>query len=127
MYKDIQKYAAECDTYQINKSENVMTPGLLHPLHIPTQKWEEISMDFIEGLPLSEGRDKIFVVVDRLTKYAHFMGIKKTDSAKQIAEVICKNIYKLHGFPKIIVSDRDAKFTSNFWEEFANKLGSPLT
>ena len=58
-----------------------MTPGLLHPLHIPTQKWEEISMDFIEGLPLSKGKDKIFMVVDRLKKYAHFMGIKKTDSA----------------------------------------------
>ena len=50
MYKDIQKYVAECDTCQRNKSKNVMTPGLLHPLHIPTQKWEEISMDFIEGV-----------------------------------------------------------------------------
>ena len=79
-------------------------------------------MDFIEGLPISEGKDKIFVVVDRLTKYAHFMGIKKTDSAKQIIEVFCKNIYKLHGFPKIIVSDRDAKFTSNFWKEFYKQV-----
>ena len=75
-------------------------------------------MDFIEGLPLSDGKDKILVVVDQLTKYAHFIGIKKTDSAKQIIEMFCKNIYKLHGFPKIIVSDRDAKFTSNFWKEF---------
>ena len=63
------------------------------------------------------------MVVDRLTKYAHFMGIKKTNSAKQIAEVFCKNINKLHGFPKIIVSDRDAKFTSNFWKEFYKKIG----
>ena len=63
-YKDIQKYVAKCDTCQRNKSKNVMTPGLLHPLHIPIQKWEEISMDFIEGLPVSEGKDKIFVVVD---------------------------------------------------------------
>jgi hypothetical protein len=57
-------------------------------------------MDFIEGLPVSEGKDKIFVVVDRLTKYAHFMAIKKSYSAKEIAEIFCKNIYKLHGFPK---------------------------
>ena len=62
-------------------------------------------MDFIEWLPLSEGKDKIFVIVDRLTKYAHFMRIKKTDSAKQIVELFLKFIYKLHGFPKIIVSD----------------------
>ena len=84
MYKDIQKYVAECDTCQRNKSENVMSPRLLHPLHIPTQKWEEISMDFIEGLLVSKGKENFFVVVDRLTKYAHFIGIKKTDSAKQI-------------------------------------------
>ena len=83
-------------------------------------------MDFIEWLPLSEGEDKIFVVVDQLTKYAHLMGIKKTDSAKQIVEVFCKNIYKLHGFPKIIVIDRDAKFTSNFLKEFCKQIGITL-
>ena len=66
------------------------------------------------------------MVVDRLTKYAHFMVIKKTYSVKQIAEVFCKNIYKLHGFPKIIVSDRDAKFTSNFWKELCKQVGITL-
>ena len=80
-------------------------------------------MDFIEGLPLSYGKDKILVVVDRLMKYAHFMGINQTESAKKIAEVFCKNIYKLHGFPKIIVSDGDTKFTSNFWKEFYKQVG----
>jgi hypothetical protein len=67
MNKDIQKFVVECEICQRNKNENVMTPGLLHPLHIPDQKWEEISMDFIEGLPMSDGKDKFFVVVDRLT------------------------------------------------------------
>jgi hypothetical protein len=95
-----------------------MTPGLLHPLHIPEQKWEEISMDFIEGLPMSNGKDKNFVVVDRLTKYAHFMAARKIDSTKKIADVFCKSIYKLHGFPKVIVSDRDAKFKGNFLKKF---------
>ena len=84
MHKGLQKYVAECDTCQSNKSENIMTPGILHPLHIPKQKWEELSMDFIEWLPLSYGKDKILMVVDKLTKYAHFMGIKKIDSCKQI-------------------------------------------
>ena len=83
-------------------------------------------MDFIEGLPVSEGKDKIFVVVDRLTKYAHFMAIKKSYSAKEIAEIFCKNIYKLHGFPKVIVSDRDAKFKGNFWKELFNHIGTYL-
>jgi hypothetical protein len=114
MNKDIQRFVVECEICQRNKNENVMTSGLLHPLHILEQKWEEISMDFIEGLPMSDGKDKIFVVVDRLTKNAHFMALRKTDSKKQIADVFCKNTYKLHGFPKVIVSDRDAKFKGNF-------------
>ena len=67
MSNDIQKYVAECNKCQRNKNENIMTPRLLHPLNIPNQKWEEISMDFIEGLPVSEGKDKILVVVDKLT------------------------------------------------------------
>ena len=64
MYKYIQKYVVECENCQRNKSENVMTLGLLHPLHIPNEKWEEISMDFIKGSPLSESKDEIFVIVD---------------------------------------------------------------
>ena len=126
MSRDIQKYVAECDTCQKNKSENIMTPGLLNPLNIPNQKWEEISMDFIEGLPVFEGKDKIFVVVHRLTKYAHFMAIKKSYSTREIAKIFCKNIYKLHVFPKVIVSDRDAKFKGNFWKELFNHIGTYL-
>ena len=68
-----------------DKAENISSLGLLHPLHIPNQNWEEISMDFIEGLPISDGKDKILVVVDRLTKYAHFIQVKRTDSAKETA------------------------------------------
>ena len=64
MQKDIQHYVAECDKCQLNKSKNILTLGLLHPLHIPNQKWEHISMDFMDGLPPSQGKDKIFVVVD---------------------------------------------------------------
>ena len=83
-------------------------------------------MDFIEGLPISYGKDKILVVVDRLTKYAHFIGVKRTDSSKETVEAFCKNIYKLHGFPKIIVSDRDAKFKGNFLREFCKQMGMTL-
>ena len=117
---------AECNKCQRNKGENISTPGLLHPLHIPDQKWEEISMDFIDGLPFSEGKDKILVVVNRLTKFSHFMAIKKTDMEKQIADVFCKNVYKLHGFPKFIVNNRDAKFNGKFWREFFKQVGTSL-
>jgi hypothetical protein len=83
-------------------------------------------MYFIEGLPISDGKDKILVVVDRLIKYAHFIGVRKTDSTKQTTEIFFKNIYKLHGFPKVIVSDRDAKFKGNFWREFCKQIGTSL-
>jgi hypothetical protein len=126
MNADIRKYVAKCDICQRNKSENVLTPRLLHPLHIPNQKWEEISMDFIEGLPISEGKDKILVVVDRLTKYAHFIGVRKTYFAKKTAEIFCKNVYKLHGFPKVIIGYRDAKFKGNFWREFCKQIETSL-
>jgi hypothetical protein len=103
-----------------------MTPGLLHPLHIPNQEWQEISIDFIEGLPMSKGKDKIFFMVDRLTTYVHFMAVRKTDSTKPIVDVFCKNIYKLHGFPKVIVNDRDAKLKGKFWRDFCKQTGISL-
>jgi hypothetical protein len=65
-------------------------------------------------------------VVDKLTKYAHFMAVRKTDSTKKIADVFCKNIYKLHGFPKVIVNDRDAKFKGNFWRDVCKQTGISL-
>ena len=85
MKKDIQNFIAECEFCQRNKGETVKTPGLLQPLPIPNQRWEEIFMDFITGLPKSEGKDAIMVVVDRLTKYAHFCGIQSEYKASQVA------------------------------------------
>ena len=113
---DIEKYVAECDTCQRQKFETVAFPGLLQPLHILAQKWYEVSMDFIIGLPTSERKDSIFVVVDRLTKYAHFISISSKAKESQVADSYVKNIFKLHGFPKVIVSDWDPKFTNNFWK-----------
>ena len=113
---DIHKYVDECDTYQRQKFEMVAPPGILHPLHIPTQKWFEVSMDFITGLPTSKGKDSIFVVVYILTKYAHFISISSKAKAIEVADSYVKNMFKLHGFPKVIVSDRDPRFTSNFWK-----------
>ena len=80
-------------------------------------------MDFIEGLPKSQGKTTIFVVVDRLTKYAHFMAMSHPYTAKDVAQLFMDNIYKLHGLPTTIVSDRDAIFTSMFWKDLLSLLG----
>lgn len=108
------------------KAKNVLTPRLLHLLHIPNQKWEEISMDSIEGLPMSEGKDKILAVVDRLTKYVHFIGVRRTNFTKQIVEVFCKMFTSHMGFPKSSSVIEMPNLKGIFGESFANKLGRLL-
>ncbi|KAL0313078.1 UNVERIFIED_CONTAM: Transposon Ty3-G Gag-Pol polyprotein [Sesamum radiatum] len=102
-------------------------PGLLQLLAIPTQAWASISMDFIEGLPKSEGKDCILVVVDRLTKYVHFLALTHPFSAETVARIFMDHIYKLHGLPINIVSDRDKVFTGTFWKELFKLLGTTLS
>ena len=104
-----------------------MSAGLLHPLPVPEWKREVVSMDFITGLPMTwRQHDSIMVVVDKLTKAAHFIPVKSTYEAGDIAKIFMKEIFKLHGLPKAIVSDRDVKFTSNFWKGLFADLGTKL-
>ena len=112
---DIQKFVVECLVFQQYKVETIKTPGLLQPLSIPIQCWVEISMDFITGLPKSEGKSVIMVVVDIITKYAHFCALYHPFKSSTIATASMETIQKLHGNPKIIVSDKDPIFTGNFW------------
>lgn len=102
------------------------TLGLLQPLPIPEGAWQDLSMDFIEGLPKSEGYNVILVMVDRFTKYAHFIPVKHPYTAVTIAKVVFDNVVKLHGLPKSIVLDRDKVFTSIFWEELFKLMGTQL-
>ena len=118
----VKKFVKECDTCQRYKPELVAYPGLIQPLPIPTQIWSEISMDFIESLPKSHGKSVILVVVDRLSKYAHFMALQHPFTASDVAKVFLDNIYRLHGLPKVIVSDRDKVFLSHFWQSLFKLL-----
>lgn len=124
--KDVRNFVRECVICQRFKPELVASPGLLQPLPIPEQVWSELSMDFISGLPCSYGKTVIFVVVDRLSKAAHFMSLKHPYSAVEVARVFMDNVVKLHGFPKSIVSDRDALFCGKFWKELFRLYGVKL-
>ncbi|KAK4382168.1 Retrovirus-related Pol polyprotein from transposon [Sesamum angolense] len=117
MKKDVAEFVARCLTCQQVKAEHQAPAGKLHPLTIPEWKWEKITMDFIVGLPRTfRKHDAIWVVVDRLTKSAHFLPIRQNDSLDKLAELYISEIVKLHGIPTSIVSDRDPRFTSHFWE-----------
>ena len=118
----IDELVNQCPVCQLSKTERVPYPGLLQPLNIPKSKWSEISMDFVEGLPKSHGFDVILVIVDRLTKYAHFIPMSHPYTVHKVATLFTNNIFKLHGLPKVIVSDRDRIFTSKLWQESFSAL-----
>jgi hypothetical protein len=126
MRKKIKEFVEACEVCQQNKYQTLRPGGLLQPLPIPKQIWTDISMDFIGGLPKVQGTDTIMVVVDRLTKYAHFLPVKHPYTAKDIATLFIKEIVRLHGFPSSIVSDRDKVFLSTFWSELFKQAGTKL-
>jgi hypothetical protein len=115
MKHSVAEYVAICDTCQRVKVEHQRPTGLLQPLKIPDWKWEEITMDFIVGLPRTQkGYNSIWVVVDRLTKVAHFILVNTTYSSARLAELYISRIVCLHGVLKKIISDRGSQFTSRF-------------
>lgn len=115
--KDVTGFVLACEVCQRCKHEQVAYLGLLQPLAIPDQAWEQISMDSVEGLPKSEGRNVILVVVDRLTKFAHFISLSLPFTNQEVARTLLDSIVKIHGLPLSIVLDRDKIFTSTFWLE----------
>jgi IS30 family transposase len=127
MKRDIAEYVALCDTCQRVKAEHQRPAGLLQPLQVLEWKWEDIAMDFIVSLLRTQsGYDSIWLIVDRLTKVAHFIPVKTTYSAPQLAELYMLRIVCLHGVPKKIMSDRGTQFASEFWERLNETLDTQL-
>ncbi|KAL8122756.1 hypothetical protein AgCh_010945 [Apium graveolens] len=122
MKNEIIEVIKGCEVCQRTKSEHIQSPGLLQPLTIPNQPWTHISMDFIEQLPNSEGMDTVLVVIDRLTKYGHFIALSHPFTALDVTNLFLDNIFKLHGIPSSIVCDRDKIFTSAVWTSIFEKL-----
>jgi transposase InsO family protein len=117
---------ASCEVCQQAKPERVKNPGLLATLPTPKKAWRDVLMDFIEGNPKSDGYAYTLVVVDRFSKYAHFVPLVHPYTATSVATTYMNHVFKLHGVPKTIVSDRDKIFTSIFWKELHNVTGIEL-
>src|SRR5437868_5269981 len=122
MRETIKRYVKNCDACQWTKVVWHAPYGLLQPNEAPSTPWKSISMDFITDLPESGGHDAILVVIDRLTKMSHFIPCRKDIDAKQFAIVFLKKIFRLHGLPRDIITDRGSIFTSEMWKEITTKL-----
>jgi hypothetical protein len=124
---DVATYVSECLTCAKIKAEHQKPSGLLTQPKIPVWKWEEISMDFITKLPKTTGGlDTIWVIVDRLTKSAHFLAIKETDNVEKLSKIYIKEVVSRHGVPLSIISDRDGRYASKFWGALQEALGTKL-
>ena len=126
MKKELKDYIKSCELCQRIKHETSKPAGLLQPLEIPYTPWTSISMDFVEGLPKSLKQDVVMEVVDRLTKYVHFIPLSHPYIAVKVASLFMAHIFKLHGLPTSIVSDGDPVYTSRFWEELFRLQGADL-
>ncbi|KAK8934932.1 hypothetical protein KSP39_PZI014600 [Platanthera zijinensis] len=125
--QDVAFFVSRCQTCALVKAECQKPGGFLKPLPIPEWKFDDISMDFVHGLPRSQqGNDAIWVIVDCLTKVAHFIPNRKEDGVEKLVELYVRNIVRLHGIPKSIVSDRDGRFTSKDWRLVQKSLGTKL-
>ncbi|KAJ0481057.1 putative nucleotidyltransferase, Ribonuclease H [Helianthus annuus] len=127
MKGDVADYVSKCLTCAKVKAEYQKPSGLLQQPEIPKWKWEQISMDFVIKLPRTpRGHDTIWVIVDRLTKSAHFLPIRERDNTSKLAEIYMREIVTRHGVPLSIISDKDGRFVSRIWQSFQEAFGSKL-
>jgi hypothetical protein len=124
--QDVEQFCKTCPVCQTTKGSNQKIPGLLHSLPIPTRPWGSIAMNFVGPFPESAGFDYLWVVICRLTSMVHLVPIRTTTTASELAELYVREIVRLHGLATTIVSDRDSKFTSRFWRETHQLVGTKL-
>jgi hypothetical protein len=126
MRRLVQDFVHACTTSQHNKSEHLHPAGLLMPLPVPQAIWTDIDLDFIKALPRVGGKSVILTVVDRFSKYCHFIPLVHPYTAESVAQAFFTDIIRLHGVPQSMVSDRDLVFTSTFWRELMRLMGARL-
>ena len=122
----VRDFVMSCATCQRNKTEALHPVGLLQPLPVPSHVWADISIDFIEALPKVHGKSVLLTVVDRFSKYAHFIPLGHPYTASSVARAFFQEIVRLHGFPEFIVSDRDPVFTGHVWRDLFRHAGVKL-
>ena len=123
MVSYVEKWSTRCPRCRRVKSNREGHHGPLRPLDVAQRAWRDLSMDFIVKLPESQGHDAIFVVVDRLTKYKHFIPCKeKHTGAEHVAQMYLDRVWKHHGLPERIVSDRGSQFVGDFWKQLTKRL-----
>jgi hypothetical protein len=128
VYRDVMDYVRSCVSCAQNKASNQNASDLLHPLPIPARRWETITMDFVGPLPkTSSEHDFLLVVVDKFSKTVHLVACTQKVTASEVALLVYDHVVRLHGFPETIVSDRDSRFTSNFWKALWKLSGTKLT
>uniref|UniRef100_A0A8C6LI56 Gypsy retrotransposon integrase-like protein 1 n=1 Tax=Nothobranchius furzeri TaxID=105023 RepID=A0A8C6LI56_NOTFU len=126
IYKDVKEYVLACHVCAQHKGNNHSPAGLLCPLPVPSRPWSRIALDFVCGLPASRGFNTILTIVDRFSKACHLVPLKSLPSSTITAQLLIKHVFRLHGIPEEILSDRGPQFISKVWKEFANALGARL-
>jgi hypothetical protein len=127
MKHEAARYVSECDTCRKVKDDYMKPGGLLQPLSIPEWKWDDMSMDFIVGLPMMPCKfDSIWVIVYRLSKSAHFIPVNTTYRVEKYAKIYITRVLYLHGVLKTIIGDQGSKFVARFWEQLHASLGNHM-
>jgi hypothetical protein len=127
VYRDVQDYVRSCVSCAQNKASHLNASDVLHPLPIPARRWETMTMDFVGPLPMtSSGHDFLLAVVDKFSKTVHLIPCTQKVTASEVSQLVYDNVVRLHGFPEVIVSDRDSRFTSNFWKALWKLSGTQL-
>ncbi len=124
MVRDARRFVSACPICAAGKGSNRPPAGLLQPLSVSSRPWSHIVMDFVTGLPLSDGKTVVLTVVDRFSKATHFIPLPKLPSARETATIVLDHVFHIHGLPVDVVSDRGPQFVSKFWTEFCRQLGA---